>query len=88
MKTFEEHLNEILQVDYENPNVNIFKLRGRSYVSIEMHIIEASKRYAKGVAEDALNRAAENARTETNPKYGWLLQVDKESILETEIILT
>lgn len=46
--------------------------------------IEAMKEYAKQVAEQALKDAAENVTLEPN---GMLLQVDKQSILETEIKL-
>lgn len=45
---------------------------------------EVTKRYALQACEDLRERIAENACLEPN---GMLLQVDKQSILETEILL-
>jgi protein involved in sex pheromone biosynthesis len=48
---------------------------------------EAAKRYAKQCAQDALNRAAENARIMSIPHYGDVYrEVDRDSIKNTQII--
>lgn len=56
----------------------------KAYEDPEKYYNEVAKRYAQSVAEDLRERIADEARLEPN---GMLLQVDKQSILDTEIIL-
>lgn len=71
-KRFSQAINALkLEVD-ESIALSIFELH-----------IQAKQEYAREVAEDLRKRVAENACLEPN---GMLLQVNKESILDTEII--
>ena len=80
MKTFEQHVGEVSETWEHSHNA--------------AHLYEqAAKRYATQVAQDALNRAAQNAEARIVRKITKrdtvreIVYVDKESITNTKIIL-
>ena len=85
MKTFEQHIQEI--IDERGSTLQALLAALPLPISKEV-ISEAAKRYATQVAEDALNRAAENARSCVVGSLSSTMREDMEKfITNTEIIL-
>lgn len=80
MKTFEQHLHDSGTGGYPLRDI----LDNLTDEDIEDSVKEFAKEYAQKACEDLRERIAEEACLESN---GILLQVDKQSILEAEIIL-
>lgn len=88
MKTFEAILDEVAK---ENGHEDVGWVFTRPYRNSHEMVKEAAKRYATQVAQDALNRAAENAESfgvyQSDEDRVVYPGVNKESITNTQIIL-
>ena len=85
MKTFEQHIQEI--IDERGSTLQALLAALPLPISKEV-ISDAAKRYATQVGRDALDRAAESAKLKTvATPMGDYLAIDKESITNTKIIL-
>lgn len=85
MKTFEKILDEVAK---ENGHEDIGWVFTRPYRNSHEMVKQAAKRYATQVAQDALNRAAENARSCVVGSLSYAMREDMEKfITNTEIIL-
>ena len=76
MKTAYEILNKAY--------IQILENKSNLHQDIDPVLVEAMKEYAQQACEDLRERIAEESCLDPN---GMLLQVDKQSILETKIIL-